>query len=179
MKKINKAIKVITKFENLIMVVAFVLMVVSYFISVVNRNIIKSSMAWTEELALYCMVYMALIGMELGLRDGTQVSVTALTSKLDKKAALIIDILSRIIVVIFTGAMFYYGFNLVSKQLQTGQTSPVMNIPMYAIYFSLVFSFGISFIVQSIILVCEILKVDTSPITGIDSKNNIEKEDRK
>lgn len=37
----------------------FVIMVVCYFISVVNRNFIKGSMPWTEELALYCMVYMA------------------------------------------------------------------------------------------------------------------------
>ena len=31
----------------------FVIMVVCYFISVVNRNFIKGSMPWTEELALY------------------------------------------------------------------------------------------------------------------------------
>ena len=59
------------------MVVTFVAMVIAYFISVVNRNFIKASMPWTEEVAMYSMIYMALLGTEVGLRDGTQVAVTA------------------------------------------------------------------------------------------------------
>lgn len=75
--KIEKSIRCITVLELSAAAIAFAVMVICYFISVVNRNIIKLSVPWTEELALYCMVYMALLGMEVGLRDGTQVSVTA------------------------------------------------------------------------------------------------------
>lgn len=82
MKALKKVVRGVTLAELWATALTFVIMVVCYFISVVNRNFIKGSMPWTEELALYCMVYMALIGTELGLRDGTQVSVTALTEKL-------------------------------------------------------------------------------------------------
>ena len=78
MKALKKVVRGVTLAELWATALTFVIMVVCYFISVVNRNFIKGSMPWTEELALYCMVYMALIGTELGLRDGTQVSVTAL-----------------------------------------------------------------------------------------------------
>ena len=82
MKALKKVVRGVTLAELWATALTFVIMVVCYIISVVNRNFIKGSMPWTEELALYCMVYMALIGTELGLRDGTQVSVTALTEKL-------------------------------------------------------------------------------------------------
>ena len=75
MKSAKKMLDYVTKFEYAVMVVAFVIMVAAYFISVVNRNFIKASMPWTEELALYSMTFMALLGTEVGLRDGTQVSV--------------------------------------------------------------------------------------------------------
>ncbi len=169
MKAIKKAIKYLTKAENVIMVVTFAVMVITYFISVVNRNIIKGSAPWTEELAVYSMVYMALIGMEVGLRDGTQVSVTALTSKLKGKTKKIVWIVSQIILLTFLFMMLYYGIALVQKQLATGQTSPVLKLPMYTIYFSLVLSFGISFFVQLILLICNILNINTDDITGLQT----------
>lgn len=66
------------------MIVAFVAMVAAYFVAVVNRNFIKASMPWTEEVAMYSMIYMALLGTEVGLRDGTQVAVTAIIEKLHR-----------------------------------------------------------------------------------------------
>ena len=100
------------------------------------------------------MVYMALLGMEVGLRDGTQVSVTALTAKLQgKMAGKVIEIIARLVVIFFSFAMLRYGYALFAKQIQTGQTSPVMKIPMFALYFSLVLSFGITVITQSLIFI--------------------------
>ena len=66
MKGIKKALSYITNVEYAIMVVTFVAMVIAYFISVVNRNFIKASMPWTEEVAMYSMIYMALLGTEVG-----------------------------------------------------------------------------------------------------------------
>ena len=75
------------------MIVAFVAMVAAYFVAVVNRNFIKDSMPWTEEVAMYSMIYMALLGTEVGLRDGTQVAVTAIIEKLHRTTKKVISIL--------------------------------------------------------------------------------------
>lgn len=174
MKIIKKIIKTLTKIENLVMVLSFILMVVSYFISVVNRNIVKGSAPWTEEVALFSMVYMALLGTELGLRDGTQVSVTALTSRLEGGMKKIITIISRVIMIIFIAAMFYFGMLLVMKQIETGQTSPVLKISMYLIYFSLIISFGISLIVQVVLFILELKGENTDEIRGLEATNKKE-----
>lgn len=169
MKAINKAIRGLTAIELIACAVTFAIMVICYFISVVNRNIIKGSMPWTEELGLYSMVYMALLGTEIGLRDGTQVRVTALTSKLEGKAlGKILDIIARIIVIYFVFMMFRNGNALVAKQLKTAQTTPVMKIPMYTLYLSLSISFGLTLITQALMLIGKIFNIPMDPITNVD-----------
>ena len=170
MKKTKKVLEWITKVEYAIMIVAFVLMVLCYFTSVVNRNFIKGSMPWTEELALYCMVYMALIGTELGLRDGTQVSVTALTEKLKgTMVGKVINFIAKVALIVFSCTMLRFSVALVAKQMSAGQTTPVMKVPMYVIYISLVISFALIVINQILMLVGEMMHIDMSDITNIDA----------
>ena len=170
MKAIKKIILIVTKAELSISAVTFAIMVICYFISVVNRNIIKGSMPWTEELALYSMVYLALIGTELGLRDGTQVRVTALTDKLaGTTAGKIVDLVANAVLIVFVFIMFRYGIALVSKQIQTGQTSAVMKIPMYALYLSLAISFGITLVTQLLIFAGKLFKLPMDDITNVDA----------
>lgn len=183
MKAIKKILLYVTKAELIISALAFVVMVVCYFLSVVNRNFIRASMPWTEELALYSMVYMALIGMEVGLRDGTQVCVTALTDKLKGKfLGRVLEVIASLILIAFIYEMCSYGVSLVARQMKTGQTTPVMKIPMYMLYASLVISFGISLVSQVLMLIGRLFNIQMDDITRIDEiidgfikKNNQDK----
>jgi TRAP-type C4-dicarboxylate transport system permease small subunit len=157
MKSAKKMLDYVTKFEYAVMVVAFVIMVAAYFISVVNRNFIKASMPWTEELALYSMTFMALLGTEVGLRDGTQVSVTAVIDKLHGTVKKIVSLVEQLVLVVFSFVMTKAGVALVTKQMQTGQTTPVLKIPMAFMYASLVLAFGIILIVQVGILIEKVM----------------------
>ena len=169
MKALNKVVRGLTAVELVACALTFAVMVICYFISVVNRNIIQGSMPWTEELALYSMVYMVLLGTELGLRDGTQVSVTALTSKLEgKRSGKILEIIARAIVIYFVFMMFTNGNALVAKQIKTAQTSPVMNIPMYILYLSLSISFGLMMVTQTLMLIGRIFNLPMESITKVD-----------
>ena len=169
MNILKKIIRGISIAELIACALTFAVMVISYFIAVVNRNFIKGSMPWTEELALYSMLYMALLGMELGLRDGTQVSVTAVTSKLEgTKAGKVLDIIARVILLIFLFMMFTNGISLVSKQMQTMQTSPVLKVPMYALYLSLVISFGLAVLTQAMILIGKLTGIPMDEIVRVD-----------
>ncbi|MCR5843586.1 MAG: TRAP transporter small permease [Oscillospiraceae bacterium] len=173
MKAVNKVVRGLTAVELVACALTFAIMVICYFISVVNRNIIKGSMPWTEEMAVYSMVYMALLGTELGLRDGTQVSVTALTSKLEGKTiGKILDIIARLIVIYFVFMMFRNGNALVAKQLKTAQTTPVMKIPMYTLYLSLSISFCLTLITQVLMLIGKIFNIPMEPITNVDGLIN-------
>lgn len=168
MKGLKKVLSYITTVEYAVMIAAFVAMVLAYFISVVNRNLIKASMPWTEEIALYSMTYMALLGTEVGLRDGTQVAVTAVVDKLHGIARKLVDIVAQIVLEIFAFVMVKAGLALFLKQMQTGQTTPVLKIPMSVMYFSLVLAFGLIFFIQAVTLVEKLM--------GLTKKDEEDKE---
>ena len=137
-----KKINYLQKAEDVIIVLTFVVMTLSAFLQVCNRNITKIPVTGFEELSKYCMIYMVLLGTEMGLRDGTQIAVTALQDKLKGRARLFILILIKAILIVFAAVMFY--------QLKSGQTSPGLGVPMVVPYFALLLAFGIIAIVQLI-----------------------------
>lgn len=159
MKTVKKLLSYVTAVEYAIMVAAFVIMVICYFISVINRNFIKGSMPWTEELALYSMVYLALLGTEVGLRDGTQVAVTAVVEKLHGVPRKLIDLVKQVVLEVFTFVMLSSGASLCLRQFQSGQTTPVLKIPMGIMYFSLVLTFFLIFVIQGITLIEMVLNL--------------------
>ncbi len=149
----KKLLNVLQKAENLILVVTFIVMVATMFVQVANRNTLKIPVSGLEELAKYCMVYMVMLGTELGLRDGTQIAVTGVVDKFKGKTKKIIQIISKLIVVIYSGFMTRIGFNMVMKQAKIGQKSPGLQIPMTIPYFALLLSFAIITVIQLFILI--------------------------
>ena len=146
----KKFIKVLTNIENGIMVATFATMVICSFAQVVNRNFFKLPISWFDEASTYCMVYMALIGTELGLRDGTQIAVTALVDKLKGKSKQIVEIIAKIVVLIFSSTILISAFKMVGKQIETGQTSAALGLSMAVPYAALVISFIMIVLVQAI-----------------------------
>ena len=164
MKGIKKLLSYVTKVEYAIMIIAFIAMVAAYFVAVINRNFIKASMPWTEEVAMYSMIYMALLGTEVGLRDGTQVAVTAVIEKLHGVTKKIVSIIEQIILEIFSFVMLKAGLALFSKQLQTGQTTPVLKVPMSVMYFSLVLTFALILVIQAVVLVEKLMDLKNKEV---------------
>ncbi len=145
----KKTLQYLQTLEKWIIVIAFAIMVLACFIQVVNRNVFRIPVSGFEEAAKYSMVYMVLLGTELGLRDGTQISIQGVVDKLPEKARRIIKVIARLIVIIFAAVMTKSGWAMVMKQAKIGQTSPGLGIPMYIPYFALVLGFGLITIVQS------------------------------
>lgn len=155
----KKVLNALTKVENLIMVVTFIIMVCASFAQVVNRNFFKLPISWFDEAAIYCMIYMVLIGTEAGLRDGTQIAVTAIVDKLHGKAKKGVQVLAKIVVVLFSFGVFMGGVKLMNIQIKTGQVSAALNLPMSVPYAAMVISFAMITLVQAVEAVGLIIKI--------------------
>lgn len=156
---LKKVLNNLQKIEDTILVVTFVVMVISFFLQVVNRNIIKQSVSWFEELSRYCMMYMVFLATEAGLRDGTQISVTTVTDKLPLKVRNVVLLVSRTLVVVFALVIFVTSFDLLKIQIRSGQLSPALKIPMIVPYFALTLSFGIIVLTQASMWIIALLAV--------------------
>jgi C4-dicarboxylate transporter DctQ subunit len=143
-------LKKLQKVEDAIIVASFALMVICSFASVVNRNFIKIALPWLDEMATFCMIYMALLGTEEGLRDGSQIAVTALVNKFHGLKKMYLQIISKSIVTVFSGIVFGYSVKMVIAQGISGQMSAALHIPIAIPYMALVISFGIITVIQGI-----------------------------
>ncbi len=149
----KKTLRVLQLAEKWAIVILLVIMVVASFAQVLNRNIFKIPVSGFEEAARYAMVYMVLLGTELGLRDGTQISIKGLVNKLPLTARHLVGILTQCIIIVFSALMCNSGWKMVLKQTRIGQTSPGLGIPMGIPYFALVLGFGLITIIQFAMLI--------------------------
>lgn len=149
----KKIYNFLTKIEYFILIITFTIMILSTFAQVINRNFIGLSISWFEELARYSMVYMALLATEIGLRDGSQISITLLTdiTKGFLKKLLLITV--KIVIILFSAVIFITSFQIQKVQIMANQTSAGLRIPMVIPYFALTFNFGIILITQSLQLI--------------------------
>lgn len=137
--------------ESAICIGAFILMVSMVFLQVVNRNIFHvSSIDWTEEVARYSMIWMALFGTQIGLRHGKQMSVEFFTNYLPERYIKYIDFFADFCCFAFALVTCFYSYKVLVVQSRSGQTSAALDIPMVYMYASVSVSFCIMTIGKAI-----------------------------
>lgn len=141
------------KIEDFILVSSFVIMVVASFAQVANRNVFHAGISWFEELARYAMVYMALLAAETGLRDGSQISITAVSDRCPRHVRKCLHMLAKGVVIVFAAVCFYNSFTILETQVSSWQVSPGLRVPMVVPYLALPLSFGIVTVVQTLTLI--------------------------
>lgn len=166
----EKLLNGLTSVENVIMVAAFAIMVICTFTQVLNRNFFKLSMPWLDEASTYSMIFMALIGTEVGLRDGTQISVTAVVDKFYGRTRQVIMIVAKIVLLVFSVSVLISSIKLVGLQLATGQTSSAMGLPMAVPYSALVISFAMIVFVQTITTIKMIVRLKDPNVDTPDTR---------
>ncbi|WP_293009902.1 MULTISPECIES: TRAP transporter small permease [unclassified Oscillibacter] len=148
MNSLKKILGWLDRSERLLMVLAFVIMVATMFGSVLARNVFRATVSWLDELARISMVYMVLLGAEAGLRDGTQVRVTAGISKLHGGLRKVIDIVAQIVLIAFTAMATRGAIVNVQTNIARNVTTTSLNWPMAIPYMALVIGFTIMTLVQ-------------------------------
>lgn len=144
MGTINKVLAKVTKVENVTVAVLFIIMVVTSFMQVLNRNIFRLPLSWLEETSRFAMIFMAFIGTELGLRDGTQIAVTGIVDRLKGRAKLAVSVISKVLVIAISAAVAVGAFQLMQVQMVSGQVSASLHMPMWIPYLVM----GITFILM-------------------------------
>lgn len=142
--------KQLQRLENSVIAVCFIVMCIAEFAQVVNRNLVGAGISWFDELARYCMVYLTLLATEAGLRDGSQIAVTAVTDHCPPLVKRILQLIVKLVIVGFSLMIFVTSFTIIQTQLNSGQISAGLGIPMVIPYAILPIAFGFICVVQTI-----------------------------
>ena len=114
---------------------------------VMMRYVFNSPKSWVEEITNYTIIWGALFGVSIALRDGHHIQVDMLYDRLPKKVQRWVRVFSDLMGVLFCLFYTYYGYVLVDKRLESGMISLDVGIPMWLVYLILPIS-GIMFLMR-------------------------------
>jgi len=123
------------KFNKLmdgIAVLCMVLILVLVVAQVVMRYVFNSPLTWSEELAVFVMIWLTFIGSLICMRDNEHIEVTILVDHMPRALQRIVMVFSRLASIFFLLVVVYYGFELVMENV--GVTSVANQISMGLVY---------------------------------------------
>lgn len=102
---------------------------------VFSRYALSAQSRWTEELAIYLLMWVSLLGASLAYADKGHLGVDYFVLKLDDSAQALARIVTELMVVFFAVfVLLYGGSQLVIHTLESQQTSPALGLPMGYVY---------------------------------------------
>lgn len=113
----------------------FTLLILDVLWGVVSRYVLGSQSRWTEELAVYLLVWVSLLGAALVFRERGHLGVDYFVGKLDPAAQRLSALVAELAVLVFAVFVLVFGGGMmVVETLRSGQVSPAMNWPVGYIY---------------------------------------------
>jgi len=91
--------------------------------------------AWSEEVVLTCMSYMAVLSAALAIRHKTHIRMSAFDRYLPKKVLAILDIIADVSVMILGFVMIFVGWNYAQKLGSRGFYVSMPSVSRFWMYF--------------------------------------------
>lgn len=150
------------KISYSLIVVTMVIMSVIYFMQVIFRYVLKLPLAWTGEISVLAMLWLAFVGPAVLVKSEGFISVPLL--KLKGKVRKVVSIFLDTVVSLILGLLTYYSWLLAAKF--KGDILPATGLPRAVIYLALFF--GALFM-----LLCFVDKIQSS-IKKLVSREEVE-----
>lgn len=117
------------------LVVAFALLTLDVLWGVFSRYVLGAQSPWTEEFAIYTLIWVSLLGATVTYADKGHLGVDYFVSKMDPAARLLAAFMCEAFVSLFAiVAMIYGGYVLVERTFSAEQISPALGIEMGWVY---------------------------------------------
>ncbi len=117
--------------EEYVSVAMLFVIVCLTFANVVTRYLIKYSMAFSEEMALYLFVWMVMLGTSIAFKNASNVSVSLLYNKFPRKLKVSLYILSVAVSIGVFASILYWGTVQVLEELELETTTEAMGLPSW------------------------------------------------
>lgn len=110
-------------------------MVLNVLWQIGTRFVLGDPSSWTEELARFMLIWLALLGGVYTFRRGSNIGFDLVTANLSGPLKKATEVFGLLVVLTFAAAaMCFGGFQLVALTLDLGQTSASLGVPMGAVY---------------------------------------------
>jgi len=120
---------------EVLVIVVMAVLVLDVLWQVFTRLILKDPSSWTEELAQFMLVWVALLGAAVALGRGAHLGIDYFVGKLPARTRLATEVFVFFAVAAFSlFVMIVGGIDLVASNLELGQESPALRVKMGYVY---------------------------------------------
>lgn len=124
-KRLNDTVE---KLAGFILVFFMAVMALTVPITVFSRYVLKNTPIWTDETALFSLVWASMLGAAIGLRKGYQVGIRSLVEKAPKTLGAIMQITAYIFTFVLLTVLVLFGTR--QTIVNAKQLSAAMRLPM-------------------------------------------------
>lgn len=129
---LNKVINAINFTMKHVLNIIMAVLTIAVFAQVIFRFFLESPLAWTEELAIYCLVWLTFLGAAYAMSLKAHIGVSFLTDLFPLRIRQIIYVIATLAGLAFYLLLVIQGYALMNQSMQ--QLSPVLGIPMGFVY---------------------------------------------
>lgn len=122
-----------SKFEKLFLIIAIISMTLIIFFDFVFRELFNFSFIWAKELAAFLMVWVGFIGASYATKENKHLVVGFPEKIFSKKILPYVSLIVNVLVFSVTIFLAYLGFLYVLETKEFGETSLVLNIPLWIV----------------------------------------------
>jgi TRAP-type C4-dicarboxylate transport system permease small subunit len=146
------------KLLETLIIVSVAVLTLDVLWQVFTRFVLKNPCTWSEELAVFMIIWVALLGSAVALGRGSHLGVDYFVSKLPEKLRIKCEFVVFFLIAAFSLTVFVIGgINLVISILRLGQISPSLGIEVGYVYLAIPIS-GFFMTLYSLIAMSERLK---------------------
>jgi len=139
LKKIGRILDTgLGKFEDYSVTFFYLIMIIVIFFQITFRAAslhldFVPVLPWTEELARYVMAYIVFIGASIAAKEGAHIGIVAFVDTLPPHFKKFMKTIALLIAFIFSVILVRLSLIIVEFLMVSGQTSPVMFMPMWIV----------------------------------------------
>jgi len=149
---------ILDKFLEFLTATVMGILVIVVTWQVITRFIMNNPSSWTEELAIYLLIWVGLLGAAVALNRKAHLGIDYFVGKLSEKPYLLTQLFVFFCIAGFSiTVLFIGGLKLVTINLINNQTSPALGIKVAYIYLAVPISgffialYSIEFFIESLL----------------------------
>lgn len=119
------------KFESAIASIALWALIIVCFLQVVMRYIFHSALSWPEEVMRYFLICLVFIGVSSVMKINGHLKVEIITLLLPKKAVLILNMITSLIVIAFLLYTIWIGVEMTILVKEIEQSAQSFEFPLW------------------------------------------------
>lgn len=129
------------KLEKLVSIILMIVMLTSLSAGVIFRYFFSNPLSWSEELAIYTLIWITFIGGSMSIRTEQAASLAIVFEKLKISSQKVILIIGFLFITAFSVFVGYLSLNWISSPSVSMQIAPSLGITMFYPYLAIPIGF--------------------------------------